>query len=96
MSILPKHLQSKEDLRNPVHYIHQVSASSRALCDVNIPLNDCIFGDLMYNNTPTYTFNEAEFESGKVAVSSHLTSHKHSGVDIYNLTSRLGVGTYTA
>ena len=46
----------------------------------------------MSDNASTYTFNEAEFESGRVVAVSHLTSNKYSGVDIDDLASRLGVG----
>ena len=45
----------------------------------------------MSDNASTYTFNEAEFESGRVVAVSHLTSNKYSGVDIDDLASRLGV-----
>ena len=72
VSILPKHLPSKEDPRHPVHYIHKASAPSQDICDMNTALGDCIFRDLLFNNTSTYNFNEAEFELGRVAVFSHL------------------------
>ena len=78
-----------------MHCIHQASASSQGICNVNPAINDSIFGDLMSDNTSTYTFNEAEFESRIVAVVSHLTSNKHSGINIDNLTIRLGVGRAT-
>ena len=94
VSILSKHLPSKEGPWHPVH-IHQASASSQGICNVNPAINDSIFGDLISDNTPTYTFNEAGFESRIVAVVSRLTSNKHSGVNIDNLTSRLGVGRAT-
>ena len=47
MSIILKHLPSREYLQNPVQYIHQASYSSQALCNVNPALYDCIFRDLM-------------------------------------------------
>ena len=96
VSILPENLPSREDPRHPVHYIHNALASSQALFDVNHALNNHIFRDLMSDNTFTYTLNEADFESGRVAVTSHLTSNNHSGVDIDNLASRLRVGRDTA
>ena len=49
----------------------------------------------MSDNTSTYKFNEAEFESGRVVLVSHLKSNKHSGVNIYELASRSGVGRAT-
>ena len=89
--ILLKHLPSMENPRQPVHYIHQASASSQALCDLNSALNDHIFGDLMSDKTSTYTFNEADFESVRVVLVYHLTSNKHSGADIDDLDSKLVV-----
>ena len=59
-------------------------------------LEDHIFGDLMSDNTSVYTFNKKEFESGRVAVLSHLTPYKHSGINIDKIASRLGVGRATA
>ena len=50
----------------------------------------------MSDNTSNHTFNEVDFESGRVAVFSHLKSKNHSGVDIDNLASRLGVCISTA
>ena len=72
VSILLKHLTSKEYPRHPVHYIHQASALSQDLCNVNTDLDYRISRDLFSDNTPTYTFNEAEFESGRVSVVFHL------------------------
>ena len=95
VSILPKYLPYREDQRNLVHYIHQDSASSQDLCDMNLDLCDRIFGNLMSNNTSIYTFNESSFESGIVAVVSHFTSIKYSGVDIDDLASRLVIGRAT-
>ena len=96
VSILPKNIPSKEYLRHPLHCIHQESASSQALCDLNPSLENRIFGDLISNNTSTYNLNEVEFYSGRVAVVFHLNSNNHSGVNINDLTSRLGVGRDTA
>ena len=50
----------------------------------------------MSDNTSNHPFNEVDFESGRVAVFSHLKSNNHSGVDIDNLASRLGVCIFTA
>ena len=91
VSILLKHFPYKEDPRHPVHYIHQASYSYQDLCYLNPAIGDRIFGDLISDNKSTYTFNEAEFDSWRVAVVSNLTSNKNSGVDINDLTSRLGV-----
>ena len=91
VSILLKHLPSKEDLQHLVHYIHQASASYKALCGVNPDLKNHIFGDLISDNTPNYTFNEAESDPGRVAVASPLTSNKHSGIDVGDLASALVV-----
>ena len=96
VSILLKHLPSTENPRQPAHYIHQASASSQAICDLNPDLNDRIFGDLMSDNISTYNFNEADFHLGRVEVVYNLTSNKHGGIDINNLASRLGVGKATA
>ena len=63
---------------------------------MNPALNNSIFGDLIYDNKSTYTFNEVEFESGRLSVVSHLTSNTHSSVGIDNLASRLGLGISTA
>ena len=49
----------------------------------------------MSGNIPIYNFNEAEYESGRVAVFFHLTETKHSGVGINDLVIRLGVGRDT-
>ena len=49
----------------------------------------------MSGNIPIYNFNEAEYESGRVAVVFHLTETKQSGVDINDLASRLGLGRAT-
>ena len=51
--ILPKYLPSREDPRNPVHYIYKASASYQALCNVNPDLSDFILGELISNNTST-------------------------------------------
>ena len=91
VSILPNNLTSREDPRHPIHYIHQTSASYHALCDVNPTLGNRIFRELMSNNTSTYTFNEADFESVRVVLVYHLTSNKHSGADIDDLDSKLVV-----
>ena len=88
VSILPNNLTSREDPRHPIHYIHQTSASYHALCDVNPTLDNCIFRELMSNNKSTYTFNESDFESGRVEV--FLTLHQTSTVELILTTSLVG------
>ena len=59
VSILPKHLPSKEDPRHLVHYINQASASSQDFFNMNPTLGDCTSVEVIYDNIPTYIFNEA-------------------------------------